>query len=123
MILSRVWFPKEFGCYWVAYEESMTLRGIFFVFKDKYIGIISVGTLSAVYGMDQSGGEIGGKNNTQMTRMVVDKQEGYSVLFLKEDEEYGTGSMLVYASMKGEGGEGYNNNSSPWGCFVIEGGF
>jgi len=59
----------------------------FFVFKEKCIGIISGGTLSTVYGISQSGGEIGGKNNTQMSRIVTDKQEGYSVLVFKEDEK------------------------------------
>lgn len=120
LMLSEVCFPKEFGCCLVGYEESLTFRGFFvflvflvFLFKEKCIGPVSGGTLSIVYGMNQSGGEIGGKNNTQMSRIVIDQQEGYSVSVFKDDEkEYVTGRMLLVARMKGNCREGYRDNSS-----------
>lgn len=73
--------------------------------------------------MKQSGGEIGSKSTTQMSRIAKDEQEGYSVLVFKDKKEHRTARMLVDARMKGKIREGYHSYSSHVAVLFIEGGF
>ena len=89
LILSRVSFPKEFGCYWLAFWESLKSRVIYYYYSKKYLGIICFRKNTWSTGINQGGGELGGENSTQITRIAIVKQQMVCSESKESEKEHG----------------------------------